>query len=125
MHEYSLVQALLKQVDELQRRHAADRVVSIQVSVGEFSGVEPDLFRSAYEILIEQTPLSETELQMKCEPLQSHCEACGNDFAIEGFRFECTKCNSHNVTIVSGEGLLLESVTLEHAEPPLADQAIR
>lgn len=116
MHEFALVNALLEQVDTLWREQNAGRVLSIRVSVGEFSGVEPELFRNAYEMLIEETPMRGAELQMNCEPLRSHCENCGWDFAIERFRFECPECKSRDVTIVSGEGLVLESVTLEQEE---------
>lgn len=116
MHEFSLVTTLLEQVDTLRREQDADHVVSIKVSVGEFSGVEPELFRNAFEMLIEDTPMHGAELQMTCEPLRSHCESCGCDFEIKRFRFECPKCKGRDVTIVSGEGLVLESVTLEQEE---------
>jgi hydrogenase nickel incorporation protein HypA/HybF len=116
MHEFSLVQALLKQVDTLRREQNAGRVVSIQVSVGEFSGVEPELFREAYKVLIEETPMRGAALQMDCEPLRGRCENCGRDFAIHRFRFECPDCFSRGITIVSGEGLVLESVTMEQEE---------
>jgi len=116
MHEYSLVRALLRQVDALRREQKAERVVSICVSAGEFSGVEPELFRDAYELLIEETPMQGAELQMTCVPLKSRCDCCGQDFAVARFRFECPTCNSRNVTIVSGEGLVLESVTVEQDE---------
>lgn len=116
MHEFSLVRNLLRQVDTLRREQKAERVVSIRVSVGEFSGVEPELFRDAYELLIEETPMQGAELQMTCVPLESRCDCCGWDFAVERFRFECPKCNSRDVTIISGEGLVLESVTVEQAE---------
>ena len=57
MHEASLVQSLLEQVQTLMRDHQAQRVQTIQLSVGEFSGVEPELLRSAYDLLVDQTPV--------------------------------------------------------------------
>ena len=116
MHEFSLVHALLQQVDALRREQKAERVVSIRVSVGEFAGVEPELFRDAYQLLIEETPMGGAELQMNCVPLESRCDKCGRNFAVRRFRFKCPECNSSDVTIVSGEGLVLESITLEEAQ---------
>jgi hydrogenase nickel incorporation protein HypA/HybF len=116
MHEFSLVQGLLGQVDVLRREQQAERVVSIQVSVGEFSGVEPELFRRAYETLIEETAMRGAELQINRVPLESRCDNCRHDFAVERFRFRCPKCKSTAVTIVNGEGLVLASVTVEQAE---------
>ncbi len=116
MHEFSLVTTLLEQVDTIRREQNAGSVVSIRVSVGEFSGVEPDLFRNAYEMLIEETPMRGAELQMTCEPLRANCEHCGSDFAIKRFRFECLECRSRDVTVLSGEGLVLESIMMEQEE---------
>ena len=122
MHEFSLVNMLLDQVDTLRREQDADRVVSIRVSVGEFSGVEPDLFREAYRMLIEETPMRGAELQMNRVPLESRCDECGRDFVVERIRFACPDCNSHNVTILRGQELVLESVTLEQAETAAVDK---
>ena len=116
MHEFSLVHTLLEQVDALRCDQNIGRVVSIRVSVGEFSGVEPELFREAYKVLIDETPMRGAELQLNCEALRAHCDNCACDFAVERFRFECPECKSRDVTILSGEGLILESVTMEQEE---------
>ena len=123
MHEFSLVHALLDQVDTMRQEQNAERVVSIRVNVGEFSGVEPELFRDAYQILVEETPMRGAELRMDRVPLESRCDVCGCNFTVERFRFECPQCNSHNVTIVRGQELILESVTIEQAERPSVDQS--
>jgi len=51
MHEYSLVEAMLEQVDTIRLAQQADRICSIRVGIGEFAGVEPDLFADAFELL--------------------------------------------------------------------------
>lgn len=116
MHEMSLVQALLEQVEILMREKSADRVSLIRVGVGEFSGVEPDLFRSAFELLVETTPLRGATLHMESVPLESRCARCGREFAIEKFCFQCPACASRDLKILRGEDLILDSVTLEQGE---------
>ena len=116
MHERSLVRALLRQVQTVADENAAARVVSIRVRIGEFSGVEPELLCSAYEDMVQDTPLRGVELKMKRVPLDAVCEQCGHQFRIERFRFECDKCGSPKLLLRGGEELLLESVTLEDAQ---------
>jgi len=116
MHEFSLVQTLLRQIDAIRCEQAAERVTAVRVSVGEFSGVEPDLFRDAFEILTAETPMREAELQMNRVTLECECHECSKLFGVERFRFECPKCKSRNVTIVRGQELVLESVTVEQDE---------
>ena len=55
MHEMALVSNLLDQVEQLMTLHLAERVSGIPVSIGEFPGVEYELFRSAYEMLVDRS----------------------------------------------------------------------
>ena len=113
MHERSIVRALLKQVHELQTARGADRVVAVRVSVGAFSGVEADLIHSAFEELVDDSPIRGARLELQEIPLTARCPLCSCDFAVVNFRFQCPKCDESRVKIVRGEGLVLESVTLE------------
>ncbi|NIP86205.1 MAG: hypothetical protein GTO03_11800 [Planctomycetales bacterium] len=113
MHERSLVGALVRQVHRLQTEQGAARVLSICVSIGEFSGVEPELFCSAFEELIDGSPLRGAQLELRETPLEARCEACANEFLVVKFQFLCPHCGSSQVNVLRGEGLVLESVTLE------------
>jgi hydrogenase nickel incorporation protein HypA/HybF len=113
MHERSLVRALLRQVQGLAEENAARRVVAIRVRLGEFSGVEAELFASAYSDLVRGTPLCDAALELERTPLQGLCAKCGRQFRIERFKFQCDQCGSSNLTLRGGEEMLLESVTME------------
>jgi hydrogenase nickel incorporation protein HypA/HybF len=112
MHEFSLAQVLVEQVESIRGAENAVRVESVTLGVGEFAGVEPDLLRGAFEILIEETPVVGADLHIHRIPLESQCDACGIDFRVKDFRFVCPTCESHLVKIIRGEDLILESVAL-------------
>jgi hydrogenase nickel incorporation protein HypA/HybF len=116
MHEYSLMRGLLSQVDELRSRHQADRVVSIRLIVGEFSGVEADLLQSAFDDLSQGTPMADADLDIQRTGLSGRCADCESVFAIEKFRFICPQCDSAAVSIHQGEELFLDTVTLGSRE---------
>ena len=140
MHEYSLVEAMLDQVDAIRIAQRANRVCSIRVGIGEFAGVEPDLFVEAFDVLrypietkgpmetkgpIETKGATEakgasekfawvqTDLQMHVIPLEARCDQCHRVFHVEDFKFQCSTCASPDLAILQGEDLILESVTLE------------
>ena len=48
MHEYSIVAALLDRVDREARAHGAERVQRLHLRIGELSGVEVELLRTAW-----------------------------------------------------------------------------
>ena len=116
MHERSLVEALLNQVERLMREQRAARVRVVRVSAGEFSGVEPELLRIAFVDLVDDSAVSGARLELEEVTLEAQCEDCGEEFAVERFRFQCPRCESRRIAIVRGEGLMLESVTMEFEE---------
>jgi len=116
MHERSLIRSLLRQVQSLAADHPDDRVAAIRVRIGEFSGVEPELLKSAYEELAAPTSLCGAEFMIERVPLEATCDQCGKSFAVENYRFQCPDCGSLRLTICGGEELLLESISMEEAE---------
>jgi hydrogenase nickel incorporation protein HypA/HybF len=113
MHEASLVQSLLDQVQTLMRDHQAQRVQTIQLSVGEFSGVEPELLLAAYDVMVEDTPMRGARLKLCTIPLRAECQDCGEVFAVLQHRFQCPACDSSRTRITQGDELVLDSVTME------------
>lgn len=116
MHEASLVRALLRQVEELMQQHRATGVKEVKVTVGEFSGVEPQLLESAFARQVPETLARGSQLVVERAALQAQCPACSHEFAIEHFRFVCPLCGNTELTITGGEELMLESVTMEADE---------
>jgi hydrogenase nickel incorporation protein HypA/HybF len=113
MHERSIVRKLLKQVEQVAQERQSHRVVSVRISVGGFSGIEPELLRTAFCDLSEESLARGAELRLETVPLEAACDACGSEFAVERFQFRCPTCESQQVQILRGEALMLESVTLE------------
>ena len=113
MHEASLVRTLIRQVEALASEQGKARVVEVSVSIGEFSGVEPDLLRIAFERQIFGTALCDARLSLVRVPLEGFCSKCQLVFAIEAFRFICPGCGGSHVNVNRGEEMMLEGVVFE------------
>jgi hydrogenase nickel incorporation protein HypA/HybF len=116
MHEYSLAQTLLRQVDELRSERRAERVLAVKIRIGEFAGVEPDLLASAFDDLSVETAARGAYLQIERVSLTIHCDDCGRESEVARYRFICPHCESRSVEITGGDEMLLESVTMECRE---------
>jgi hydrogenase nickel incorporation protein HypA/HybF len=112
MHEYSIVHAVLKQVDKLAAQHAGD-VKEVFVSIGDFSGVDADLLEIAFARLAAESSAKHARLNVRRTELQARCRNCEQQFEIKEFQFVCPHCRETDVQIVRGEELMLESITLE------------
>jgi hydrogenase nickel incorporation protein HypA/HybF len=68
MHEYSLVQAMFDQIDRVARAHDARSVRRVRVRIGEYAGVDPTLFQSAYDVFRIGTPCAGAPLDIERVP---------------------------------------------------------
>jgi hydrogenase nickel incorporation protein HypA/HybF len=113
MHEMSLVQALLRQVDELVASNGGGKLRCVRVELGPLSGVEPAIMASAWEQLRTGAGLSETALIIDEVPLVVLCRACKQAFQPVRFSFHCPDCGSIETETVSGDGVILHSIELD------------
>ena len=112
MHEYSLVESLVRRVEEEARRRSATRVHSLRVSVGELAGVDPELFRTAFETFRAGTLCEDTALEVVTYPAAWTCPSCGRTFE-RGAVLRCEPCGVPASLSERSEALLLESIDLE------------
>jgi hydrogenase nickel incorporation protein HypA/HybF len=113
MHEYSIVLSLLDQVAEEACRHAARVVRSVRVRVGELSGVEPDLIRSAFEIARAGTVCEHADLDLVVVKARWACPRCGTNLE-QPAELLCAECRVP-ARLASGDDLILERLLLEVA----------
>ncbi len=113
MHEASLIQALLEQVEALARREGAREIRRIQLRVGRFSTAVPELLESAFEILRRGTLAERATLEIHREPARVRCPQCGLVYEPEDLPFLCPRCGTWGGTLLQGRDLVIEEVDLE------------
>jgi hydrogenase nickel incorporation protein HypA/HybF len=116
MHELSVCQGLLRQVEAVGRRHAA-RVCGVVLRVGPLSGVDPDLLARAYPVAAADTEAAGSTLTIETVPLRVRCQSCGAEAAVTLHNFTCTACGDWHTELLSGDELLLVSVELDSPLP--------
>ena len=112
MHEYSLVEALVRRVEEEARRRNALAVHRLRVRVGELAGVEPELFRTAYETFRAGTLCADATLELVTHPARWTCPSCGKPFE-RGAVLRCVACRQPARLDPDGDALLLDAIEME------------
>lgn len=112
MHEYSLVEALVRRVEAEAERRGALRIHSITVSVGELAGVEAGLFRTAYETFRAGTRCESAELRLVEHRAAWACPACRRPIP-RGDVLRCPDCDVAAKLDPNSDALLLESIDME------------
>jgi len=107
MHEMSICQALMDQVERIASEQGASRVDKIVLSIGPLAGVEPELLSRAYEVSRAGTVAESAELEIETGPIVVECRSCGASGEAEVSRLVCPSCGDWQVNLTQGDELLL------------------
>lgn len=110
MHELSLVLHLLELVGEEARRQDFQRVIALDVEIGELAAVDVEAFRQGYEVASPGTPAEGAELRLVCIPGRARCQGCGLEFALPAPGHPCPDCASGGLEILAGRELRLRAL---------------
>lgn len=113
MHEYSIVQSLLHRVETEARAHGASAVRRVKMRIGELSGLEPELVRSAYDLVRAGGLCAAAELEIIPVAARWVCRACGREVA-PGQILRCPVCQAP-ARLAGGDEIFLDSLELEVA----------
>lgn len=111
MHEASLVDALFDQVDETMGAHPSGRLRLLCVRVGELAGVEPELFRTAFEVLRGPRGHERATLELVHEEAVWSCASCATRVP-RGSVLRCEACGG-SVALACGGDIILDRIELE------------
>ena len=112
MHELSVCQAMLRQIQEIAASESASAVNTVVVRIGPLSGVEPELLRQAFPIATAGSVADGAELQVEELPIRVRCLQCGAETEARINRLVCGSCADYRTRVLSGDEMLLASVEL-------------
>ena len=113
MHELSVCQGLLAQVEDIAREHRRPRVTRIVVRIGPLSGVVARLLRDAFSIARTGTVASDAELELEELPVRVRCQSCGVESEAVPNRLVCGECGDWRTHLTGGDELILARLELD------------
>jgi hydrogenase nickel incorporation protein HypA/HybF len=112
MHEYSLIQSLVSRVELEARKRGALKIHRLSVKVGELAGVDPELFRTAYETFRAGTICADAPLDVKHVAASWSCPRCKTPIA-RGAILRCAACDSPAQLDEGSDALTLDGIEME------------
>ena len=113
MHEYSIVASLVDRVEREAAAHGAPRVHRLEVKIGELSGVELDLLRTAFDTFTERTICDGAALDVQSVAARWACPQCMQPIAC-GQVLRCRACN-RPARLSQGDEIILQRIEMEVA----------
>lgn len=111
MHEVSLVHALFDEADHALASHHPKDVRALTVRIGALAGVDPELFRVAFDGCRRERGYDAATLVVVFEAAVWRCSACGAAVTTDG-PLRCAVCDA-DATLAAGGELFLDRIELE------------
>jgi len=113
MHELPVTMSILSIVLEQAKTVQASRIKSINLKIGELSGVVPEYVETQFEFLSKDTIAAGAALVFNQPPARLRCRVCASVFSPNGQNWVCPNCHDRNIEIVSGRECFVESMEIE------------
>jgi hydrogenase nickel incorporation protein HypA/HybF len=109
--------AVCGSIADIVRRNAPDRrVTRVHVRVGQLRQIVPATLAYSWRLVVADTPLDGSELQIEHVAGRISCRDCGTEAEIGDFPlFVCGACSGYNVAVTAGEELLVVALDLVEA----------
>ena len=112
MHEMSLAEAVLQQVEATARREQAQRVTRIILEIGELASVEVDALIFCFDAASRSTLAEDAKLEITLIEGHGHCQACGKEQAIHAFGQACAACSSYRLEATTGTEMRVREIEI-------------
>jgi hydrogenase nickel incorporation protein HypA/HybF len=111
MHEYSLVEGIVKLLHTSAEENQISKISKVNLVVGQMTMALPDALQFAFEVIRKEDPLLQEDavLEIREEPVRGQCKDCGRKFDIKHYEFICPDCASPNVKLAGGRELYIDS----------------
>ena len=114
MHELAVTQSIL----EIALRHAqaagAQRILSVNLVIGELTGFVDDSIQFYFDFLAKDTPAQDARLIFERIAPRARCQECGVEYAPPNSRlWTCPECGALGGAIIAGREFSVASIEIE------------
>lgn len=113
MHELGVTENIVNITLAKAGEAQANKVIQINLVVGELSGFVPDCIQFYFDSLSKNTIAQGAALHFESVPAQLRCRDCSTIFHPQDTLWSCPKCGGQSVEIFKGRELYIESVEVE------------
>ena len=113
MHELPVTKSILEIVLRHAAMNGAERISTIDLSIGALSDLEPEWLQSYFDHISEGTAAEGARLRVSRSPLTFRCASCPTEFDAarqDLDRIACPHCGAGDASVVGGTGYAVQSM---------------
>lgn len=113
VHEFGVAAGVL---DAVELRAAGRTVAAVRVHVGALQRLDRPVFDQAFGLLADGGVADGATVEVVEVPVEVRCRACAATTTSDELVTACAGCGGHDLELVTGDDLVLESITLAHRD---------
>ena len=113
MHELSLAEEVIALAKREAEKALARSILEITIEIGDLSGVDADAFVSVLRLLVKDSLLSKTKINIIRIPGKGKCISCDYDFEMDQRMAACPKCQAFPSEVSGGREFRVLSLVIE------------
>lgn len=113
MHEISIAQAIIKIAIEAIPLDSHGDVISVELVIGQLSGIEVAALEFALSVMKKNTALQMASFQIDIIEGKAMCKECKNSFSLSSFDACCPLCFSYSFDILQGQDMRVANIEIE------------
>jgi hydrogenase nickel incorporation protein HypA/HybF len=113
MHEMSLAESILRQVEAAARQEAARRVTRVILEIGALAGVEIEALGFCFDAMTRDTLAAAARLEIRVLPGRGWCMLCAQTVPLAALGAPCPLCGSFQTQPVSGMEMRIKEIEIE------------
>lgn len=112
MHELSVVLEVVKTVENFANENNIDKIDTLVLQIGELSSVIPQYVEECYPIIIDDSILKDTKLEIEILPGNALCKNCDEVFNVLANKGLCPICKGRNIDLLSGKEFFIKEIVV-------------
>lgn len=113
MHEMTIAMNIVDIVCQKAEEEKAVKVNSVELVIGELSGIMIDSLEFCFEAACKNTIAERAELNINKIEAEAFCKSCNNTFRMESDFSLCPTCNDFNFEIKKGKEFSIKSFNID------------
>ena len=113
MHELAITQSILSIAVEKAEEVKANKIIKINLTIGELSGIVADCVQFYFDFLSKDTIAAHANLSFDRPQIKLRCRQCGMTYEPDGFDWICTSCHENKAEIIAGRECYVNSIEVD------------
>jgi hydrogenase nickel incorporation protein HypA/HybF len=113
MHELSIAQALIQEIDTILAKEHCQRCTAVTLDLGALCGVDAQALTFCWPLATRDTLCQDAALTLNAIPLTLTCPTCKQKFELEDPFLFCPECGSAEVQVITGQEMIIRRLEVQ------------